>query len=656
MGNMKINQRCAYPEIQSASVLIVAPYGYFSLATGFFLETLKACLKEVKNVRFLTRSYPRIHTEVDISFVRDMLLLKPNVIGFSNFFWNLEQNIKLALLAKSLLPDTFVIFGGPQVGDTSYAADLLEKHNCIDAILRGEADFTFPELVRQIFADEKIGGLAGLVLRDRNGISAEQGQCYVQDINTLPIVFHSESEYAAKYLNVNNIIPLQTLRGCRQTCSYCLYCTSTPRVFSLERVEKEVEFLCQHGARYVRVCDSHFGGSKKRAMDLFNVIRYHNTETMFSIYPDPRHLDLDYIRAAGSANCRIISLGVEALDPAVSSEVNRDSTGTEFLDTLHLLNEYGAVPQLDMMFGLPKQSDRSFQKDLIHLKLEGARNILFSPLMVFPGTELDSTMNDKGISTLRIPQQYGYDKTLGLGEYTAMIVTSICYRLLYMFPRMDYYARFISSDKTKYKERLEIWFSEATASNRADLLTLYDELGTCSEYIRANADSLSDRANKFFSSFLHDRYDKPEFLDGIAHMDIMEIAMKQRRDELARDIYPHPGSVSVISEGDFAKLAWVLSKDAWLEIHAVPYQFASMGRGHPSGRPSDKVYCIYFCPTCKVFYIDKNEFEFLQRFTQAKPLSDSEIDYSSEYMQKVGRWGRIGILVIDSPSHQPGLV
>jgi len=647
---MKIKQNCTEAHTQCPSVLIVAPYRHFSLATAFFLETLKIHLKDSGEVRFLTRNYPRILTEVDISFIRDMLLLKPNVIGFSNFFWNLEQNIKLALLAKSLLPGTFVIFGGPQVGNTGNAADLLEKHHCIDAILCGEADYTFPELVRQIIANEEIGGLAGLVVRRGNDISIEQGQCYVQDVNSLPIVFHQGSEYSARYLNANDLIPMQTLRGCRQACSYCLYCTSTPRLFSLDRVEEEIGFLSRHRAKYVRVCDSHFGGSRKRAMELFSIIRHHNIETVFSIYPDPRHLDQEYIRAAGGANCRIISLGVETLDPAISSNVNRNPDDAEFMDALHLLSECGSVPQLDMMFGLPKQSEESFRKDLIHLKLEGARNILFSPLMVFPGTGLNSTMDENGVSTLSIPQQYAYDTSLGLDEYAAMIATSICYRLLGMFPRMDYYAVSSCTGNSQYKERLEELFSEVTSFDTADMLMLFDKLSASSGYLRANARSLADMAAEYFGRLINKEHDTPGFLTEIACMDIMVIAMKQRRNELARDIHPRPDSIRVISESDFMKLPLILSRDTWLETHTVPYQFATMGQDHSPAGSSDKVYCIYFSPTCSVHYVDRKDFEFLQRFTQPEPLFDSGMTYSPEYLQKARDWSRTGILGIDSRS------
>ncbi|MBI5417197.1 radical SAM protein, partial [Candidatus Poribacteria bacterium] len=323
------------------TILFVSPSASLSLAAAYFYENIKKQFIGIKNIRFIVREYGRFFTEVNTSFIRDILLYKPDIVGFSCFFWNFDSNKKLSILAKSLLPEVFTVFGGPQVGSINDAVNIIKENSSIDAILCGEADFTFPELAYRAFADKPISDIPGLVIKKDGKLYPGKDSNYAADLSNLPIVYCNDNDYVVSCLNRGGVIPFQTLRGCKNKCSYCLYCTNPIRFFNLKKVEKEVEYICSNMVKNVRICDSHFGGSYARAMEIFDIIKYYNKETKFSIYPDPDHIDDQYIKSARDAKCKIISLGLETLDKKVSSKINRKIDTQKTFKLLKLLQSYG---------------------------------------------------------------------------------------------------------------------------------------------------------------------------------------------------------------------------------------------------------------------------------------------------------------------------
>jgi len=632
---------------------MAAAYRSVSLATLYFSEALEKRFAGLRRPRFVVRDYSRCFTEVDVSFVRDILLLEPDIIGLSSFFWNLEQNIRLAELAKSLRAQVFTVFGGPQVGSVEHAARLMEKHPSIDAILCGEADLTFPELVFRVLAGEDPAGLPGLVSRQEGEVRACGGACFVEDLAELPLVFHDQSEYLKEHFNDRAVVPLQTLRGCKGRCSYCLYGASPLRLFPLERVAKEIAFVCSQRAKHVRVCDGLFGGSKSRAMELFSIIKQLNRDSTFYIYPDPDHVDADYVRAARDANCRMISLGVETMDRAVSAAVGRKFTESVFRDALAHLAQGPGTPQVDMMLGLPGQTAASLAQDLSTLRLEGADHILFSPLMVFPGTSLADTSKPGAISTLQTPQRFGYDRGLGTAEYCSLLATAEAFRLLRVLHRTDRYIRHACKEDSAYARGLSALFSASSGKFKDEVRDLNEALHASAAFLRENARCLAEKAAAVLAHCTELPPSQSAYLPEVAKIDILEAAMHRRREELAQGVDKPSPYPRVLLPDELVRRRWALSQEAWLQCHAVPYAVAC-GGGEEGNARSDQVCCVYYCPDASLYFVDSGELSFLQRFSEPTCLFDADNPYSSAVLERAANWIRRGVLVAADSTQEGG--
>ena len=94
----------------------------------------------------------------------------------------------------------------------------MEKFPAIDFILKGEADYTLPELISMLLDGkmEEIKELPGLVYRDpltKEVISDSPGQV-VKDLDKLPVPAYTRIFQKSK-------LRIDAGRGCPYPCTYC---------------------------------------------------------------------------------------------------------------------------------------------------------------------------------------------------------------------------------------------------------------------------------------------------------------------------------------------------------------------------------------------------------------------------------------------------
>ncbi|MBF0106722.1 MAG: B12-binding domain-containing radical SAM protein [Deltaproteobacteria bacterium] len=611
-------------------VLFVKALPSFSLAAAIFSEALEQSLPVKNRPRFIARDYGRSFSEVDTSFISDLLMFRPDIIGFSNFFWSLKKNITLAGIAKTILPQTRIIFGGPQVGLIDNAINLMKQHPAIDFTLCGEGDITFPLLLKQISRNNKmknpaasygvsireishvapqgagnqtpiwgLNQIPGLVFREGARFVSGPAVYSVTDLAEIPTVYHDKNSFVLRNASINELMPLQTLRGCKNHCSYCLYCIDKLRLFPLKRVENEIRFLCARRFNNVRVSDSHFGGPKARAMELLRIIRHYNKGTCFSIYPDPDHIDAGYIRAAKSAGCQIISLGLETLDPVVARRVNRKTNAHKMVSVINTLQKNNVNPQVDLVFGLPQQQFHSFKNDVLFLKKHGVTNILFSPLMIFPGTALDKQSVQEKMNTLPAPQNYAFPLEMGLDDYAK------CHRLILLFQLTKILYR-----TEKYIQRTQkqapCWLEDDKILASHTLLDINEDMHAAASSIRANIRSSIKKISKLLCP---PRYAaKHNVLNDVIRFDLMEWAMKQRFKECERELKKNNTPHVCDGKANLKPSTLLLDNDVWLDsFTAVPELFIK----HPLSRPDSthkKTYCAFCCPSATIHFLTRQKF------------------------------------------------
>ena len=113
------------------------PLGMASIASYTLVE-----LGEQVDVRLF--KYPEKLIDV-------VLADPPNVIGFSNYMWNLDLGYTLACEIKRRNPDTVIVFGGPNYdSDEAACGRFLRSHPVMDFYVHREGERPFTELVQRL--------------------------------------------------------------------------------------------------------------------------------------------------------------------------------------------------------------------------------------------------------------------------------------------------------------------------------------------------------------------------------------------------------------------------------------------------------------------------------------------------------------------------
>ena len=217
-------------------ILFLSAYRGVSLSTAVLYESVRNGYASAPPPRFLFRDYTQVETRVDDTPIRDILLFEPEIIACSAFFWNFERNLRVASRLKSVRPEVRVVMGGPQLGDVEHARGILHSHPQIDVAVCGEADFLFPELIARLHEGRAPAEMAGVVYRDGASVHAGPPARGVHDLSALPVIFHGESDYVLQRLRRDDMVPVETLRGCTSRCDYCLYAVGGLRYFALSKV------------------------------------------------------------------------------------------------------------------------------------------------------------------------------------------------------------------------------------------------------------------------------------------------------------------------------------------------------------------------------------------------------------------------------------
>jgi len=217
--------------------------------------------------------------QVDSSLKETLEGFAPDLVGVTGYTTNVPRMLSICREVKAFDPAIFTVVGG-------YHATLCpEDFNCedVDAIVVGEGEATFPELVEAVSKGLDYRHVAGIVYRqgDRQVHTALRNLIRL-DESPLP-ARHFVDEYRKGYHFQfwSSPYPIETARGCPYRCKFCsvwAFHRRRCRVKSPERVLEELE-----GARgdVVAFVDDNFLQSLPRAERIYKLIKYAGIRTRF---------------------------------------------------------------------------------------------------------------------------------------------------------------------------------------------------------------------------------------------------------------------------------------------------------------------------------------------------------------------------------------
>ena len=190
-------------------------------------------------------------------------------LSINSFSWFAAREI-IATVRRHH-PHIRIVLGGPHPTH-------LDRH-CLtiapaDAVVRGESEVTFPELLRAWASNRAPEGIAGVTWKDAGGAihrNADRELLTEEELDALPLpAYHFIP--AGRY----PFVPIETSRGCRFHCVFCAIPFAGIRQFSLARVEKVLRTVDRLRSRFTDsmfLSDDSFSAHRERVTGTLRLFR-----------------------------------------------------------------------------------------------------------------------------------------------------------------------------------------------------------------------------------------------------------------------------------------------------------------------------------------------------------------------------------------------
>jgi hypothetical protein len=356
------------------------PRHTFGLKTGN-IPLGAACLK------LATRDVPGVRVEVlpesVASYLGDAALLehvarqRPDVVGFTVFSWNLERSLHLADRLKDRC-GARIVFGGPEITPDNPRV----RSPRVDRRVYGEGEAALRRL-----------------LSDPPAWSARAGwTCAGGD------VFRSaQSPYLSGLLEpeLENLMLLETQRGCPYRCGFCFYNKARSQVAFVEerQVLQAVAWAVERGIGQVYLLDPSLNVRPGLKRLLAEIARL-NGDRAVRFFSEIRAeaVDDELADRLAAAGFDWFEIGLQTTNPAALRGMNRPTPVRRVLAGAQRLKARGITPSIDLILGLPGDDLTGFMRSVDTVAEHGLQDdVQIFPLAVLPGTEFRRRRRELGL-------------------------------------------------------------------------------------------------------------------------------------------------------------------------------------------------------------------------------------------------------------------
>jgi anaerobic magnesium-protoporphyrin IX monomethyl ester cyclase len=401
----------AHPDFRK--VLLIHPLGYHADAAGhdisrmanimppLGLASIAAYLKAKGIEGKIIDCYAKPHSGRLIEeYLKDE---RPAFIGFSCATANFRDGLRIAEMAKSILPEVKTIFGGHHV--SALKEEALEPFPVIDFAVVGEGEKTMADLLET--KGEGASLIGGLLYREASGdVSFTGYRSPLLELDTLPFPAYEKLDgYPEAYtLPIFNYprtpnSSCTSSRGCPYRCAYC-----DRSVFPTGYRHNSAEYLYEHlrylkerfGIRHVNLYDDQFTFHRKRVEAFTRMMIDRPPGVTFNCAVRAEHVDFELLKRLKAAGCWMISLGIENGDEELLSRHRNDADLGLVADKIRLIRKAGILVKGLMMMGLPGETEKSVRKSMEYVFSLPIDYINVSKFTPFPGSSLYKDIGDYG--------------------------------------------------------------------------------------------------------------------------------------------------------------------------------------------------------------------------------------------------------------------
>lgn len=327
---------------------------------------------------------------VDLRIKDDLLAtlesFQPNVVGVTALTANSRQALRVCRVAKGFDANAFTVVGG-------YHASLSPQDfddAAVDAVVAGEGEVTFVELVNAVETGKGLREVAGLRLRQGDTVGDTGKRLAVKDIDSLPLpARHLTAAYREDYscLLWPSVYALETARGCPYRCNFCAVWYFHHGKCRLKSPPRVMEDLSAIPGRNVFVVDDNFLQDVPRAERIGRMVSEARLDKRFWVQArsDSIVRKPGIIEQWAGLGLSIVSLGFEASREDELEAFNKHNTIAANEEAVRILKANG-IKVWGCFIIDPAWSERDFDNLLTYLGRLRLSFHQFTVLTPIPGT------------------------------------------------------------------------------------------------------------------------------------------------------------------------------------------------------------------------------------------------------------------------------
>lgn len=341
-------------------------------------------------------------------------LAHADIVFFSCYLWNMQFSLALAKELKSSAPETYIVFGGPQIPCLHEKLEaFLKEYSFIDYACYGEGELPFCEILEK-FEDRNLEDIASLGFLTDGKVRINPPAKRIEDLDTIPSPYLSgvfdplmkvtEHKWAAM---------IETNRGCPFSCSYCTW--GNPNVrhvykYDLQRVFEEIDWFSRNKIEFIFCCDANFGIFPDRDLEIVEKVVENKDSNgyphVFSVQSTKNATDTIFKlqkKLNDHGLQKGVNLALQSTNPETLKSIKRSNiTQQQYFDLQSMFRKGGVSTFSDLIIGLPDETYETFTRGVSDIIASGQHNrIQFINLVILENSEMadPAYMAKHGIKT-----------------------------------------------------------------------------------------------------------------------------------------------------------------------------------------------------------------------------------------------------------------
>jgi anaerobic magnesium-protoporphyrin IX monomethyl ester cyclase len=316
-------------------------------------------------------------------------------VGVIGGYYQYRKLLALAAAINAVPQRPFFVIGGH--GPSPEPEYFLRK-TCADAVVIGEGEETFVELLATRAAGGDLAAVPGLCLPRDGGFVRTPARAPLEAVDALPYPawdLFPMDYYALLRMphsdNRDRVLPVLGGRGCPYTCNFCYRMDPGIRLRSARSIVDEIRILQErYHVTYIAFMDELLMSSARRTRELCEALLAAHVRVKWCCNGRLNVATPEVLKLMRAAGCVFINYGIECMDDAILKVMNKRLTTAQIVAGIEATLAADISPGYNIIFGNIGESRATLQKgvDFLLKYDDHAQLRTIRPVTPYPGSPL----------------------------------------------------------------------------------------------------------------------------------------------------------------------------------------------------------------------------------------------------------------------------